>query len=211
MVTAPLRGRQAEARRNDDRIVQAAREVMVAEGAGASMATIAKRAGVGVASLYARYASKEDLIREVAIAGMRSIICYAREAADEPDAWQAFESFMRRCAESGEGALVQLAGHFVPNEEHLATVDQLQDALRTLLRRAKEEGGIRAGITPADICLLLTQLQVQHPVDAARTPQLRSRHLAILIAGLRDTDDAALPGPAPSWRELRDFWTKPRQ
>ncbi|WP_163513473.1 TetR/AcrR family transcriptional regulator [Fodinicola acaciae] len=209
-MTVPLRGRQAEARRNDDRIVRAAREVLVADGAGASMAAIAKRAGVGVASLYARFPSKEELIRVVAIAGMRSVIGYARAAADEPDAWKAFDTFMHRCAESGEGALVGLAGHFAPDEQHLATVDQLHDALDALLVRTKENGDLRADLTPADLCLLLTEPPVRHPVDLGRTPEFRRRHLAIVVAGLRNTGEA-LPGPAPAWSDLRDFWTKPHQ
>jgi AcrR family transcriptional regulator len=57
----PLRGRRAEAARNDQRILDAAREVFVADP-GAPIAAVAKRAGVGIGALYRRYASKEELL-----------------------------------------------------------------------------------------------------------------------------------------------------
>ena len=63
---APLSGRRAEAARNDQRIIDAAREVFVADS-GAPIAAVAKRAGVGIGALYRRYASKEELLVVVGV------------------------------------------------------------------------------------------------------------------------------------------------
>jgi AcrR family transcriptional regulator len=61
---APLSGRQAEARRNDRLILEAAREVFV-EDTDAPISAVAERAGVGIGALYRRYASKEELLRRL--------------------------------------------------------------------------------------------------------------------------------------------------
>lgn len=65
-----LRGRQAQAARNDELILQAAREVFLADPA-APIAAVAARAGAGIGALYHRYASKEDLLRPCARTGSR--------------------------------------------------------------------------------------------------------------------------------------------
>lgn len=202
----PLRGRQREARRNDDRVLQAAREVFAEQGHGAPMSAVARRAGVGVASLYSRYQSKEELIRQLSMAGMQNLTDQARAALGEPDAWQGFTRFMQNCSDAGAGGLMQLAGSFAATDEHLAAVARLHDALQALLRHAKASGGLRLDITPADIYLLLANLRLKHPTKPDRTPQLRRRYLALLLAGMRATDDAPLPGRPPAWHDLQQLW-----
>src|ERR671913_1483192 len=93
---APLSGRQAEARRNDRLILEAAREVFVADP-DAPISAVAKRAGVGIGALYRRYPSKEELLRRVCAEGLQRYIPEAEAAqADQNDPWAAFASFMHR-------------------------------------------------------------------------------------------------------------------
>src|SRR3954447_11236341 len=83
----PLSGRRAQARRNDPRIRTAAREVFTADP-DAPMSAVAARAGVGISALYRRYASKEDLLRQVARDGLAVYLEVAEAAvADDRDAW----------------------------------------------------------------------------------------------------------------------------
>src|SRR3712207_9065872 len=90
MTSAPLNGRRAEAARNDWLIMDAAREVFIADPA-APIAAVAKRAGVGIGALYRRYASKEELLRWLCAEGLRQYIAEAEAAlADEGDPWSAF-------------------------------------------------------------------------------------------------------------------------
>src|SRR3712207_7260781 len=96
MTSAPLNGRRAEAARNDWLIMDAAREVFIADPA-APIAAVAKRAGVGIGALYRRYASKEELLRRLCSEGLRRYIAEAEAAlADEDDPWATFAAFMRR-------------------------------------------------------------------------------------------------------------------
>src|SRR5919107_4104663 len=90
----PLSGRRAEAARNDQRILDAAREVFVADP-DAPIAAVAKRAGVGIGALYRRYASKEELLRRLCAEGLQRYIAEAEAAlADQGDPWAAFADFM---------------------------------------------------------------------------------------------------------------------
>lgn len=201
-VPAPLRGRQGEARRNDERILRAAREVFVEEGFGAPISRIAERAGVGVASLYARYRSKDELAYQMVLAGMNDVIAEAQAALDQPDAWEAFAEFMRRCTALGTGALVRFVAS-VPGTDELHAVSRRgYDAVEALLDRTKRRGGLRQEVTAAEIILLLALLRVPHPSDPARTPRLRQRYLALLLSGLRAADDTPLPGPPLTWTDM---------
>src|SRR5215218_7153279 len=74
--TPPLSGRRAQAARNDERILKAAREVFIANPS-APIADVAKSAGVGISALYRRYPSKEDLLRQLCADGLRRYIAAA--------------------------------------------------------------------------------------------------------------------------------------
>src|SRR6187200_1800130 len=108
---AQLSGRRSQARRNDARILEAAREVFL-EDAEAPMSAVAARAGVGISALYRRYASKEDLLRQLARDGLERYVVEAEAAvADDGDAWEAFAGFMRRILDAEVHAItINLAG-----------------------------------------------------------------------------------------------------
>ena len=90
------RGRQREAGRNDARLFQAAREVFAERGWDAPVSEIARRAGIGMGSLYRRFPSKELLAQRMRIAGMEELVAQARAAiAEEPDPWSALARFLR--------------------------------------------------------------------------------------------------------------------
>ncbi len=83
------------------------------------MSAVAARAGVGISALYRRYASKEDLLRQVARDGLARYLEEAEAAvADDGDPWEAFEAFMTRLLDAQTVAItMNLAGTFTPNEE----------------------------------------------------------------------------------------------
>src|SRR2546423_1938241 len=84
-----LPGRRGQAARNDTLILDAAREVFLADPK-APIAAVAERAGVGISALYRRYAGKEDLLRRLCHDGLRRFIAEAEAADAEPDGWAAF-------------------------------------------------------------------------------------------------------------------------
>src|SRR6476469_5334036 len=91
-----LSGRRGQAALNDERILEAAREVFVTD-ADAPISAVASRAGVGISALYRRYPGKEDLLREICRAGLQRYVTEAEAALeDDGDPWEAFAGFLRR-------------------------------------------------------------------------------------------------------------------
>jgi AcrR family transcriptional regulator len=195
-----LSGRKAQAARNDEVILEAARFVFTADPA-APIAAVAQRAGVGISALYRRYPSKEALLQKLSLDTLRAYVAVAEAAAERADPWEALVEFMTGALEARSGALtIRLAGAFAVTEELMAEVPRAYEATRRLLTRALEAGVIRPGIEVGDISLLLEQLQAVDIGDEERTQELRHRYLAVVLDGLRA--GGPLPGTAPSWDEI---------
>ena len=205
--SAPLRGRQAQAAHNDELILRAARDVFLADP-GAPISAVAERAGVGIGALYHRYAGKEDLLRTLCRDGQQVYLAEVRRAlAADEEPWTAFTGFLRRIvAANTHGLTVRLAGTFPPSEEQLALAEQMQSLGIELFERARRSGRLREDVTYLDVEFLLEFLAGVRLGDAARTAELRQRHLAVIIDGLRAGERTPLPGQAPTWQEQTERW-----
>jgi AcrR family transcriptional regulator len=204
---AALSGRRAEAARNDRRILDAAREVFVANP-GAPIAAVAERAGVGIGALYRRYESKEELLRRLCAEGLRRYIAEAEAAlVDEGDPWVAFTGFMRRIVDADTHSLVlRLAGTFAPTDEMYRNGRRAEDLSVRLFERTRAAGAIRPDVEAVDIALLFEQLAAVRVANEERTRQLRHRYLALILDALHAPSGAQLPGPPPSWEEVGLRW-----
>lgn len=200
----PLSGRRAQAARNDQLILDAARAVFTADP-GAPIAAVAEHAGVGISALYRRYRSKDELLQCLALDGLRRYIAEAEAAlAAEGDPWDAFARFMRGALEAGAGSLtLRFVGSFASTEELHRAGREAHEVTQRLLDRTKTAGSLRPEIEVGDVSLLFEQLQAIHVNDLRRASQLRHRYLALLLAGLHTPSATALPGPAPTWEEIR--------
>ena len=208
-VPAP-RGRYREALRNDDAVLNAAREVFV-ERPEAKMSDVAARAGLGQASLYRRYKSKGELLNAVSADGMQSIVAAAERALEGgADPWKAFAGFMEHHIESGAGAQLMLAGLFVPDEELFTLANHLHELTQQVVDRAIAAGAMRRDFTGADVPLLAAQLCSIRSQNPKRDQELRRRYLALALDGLRPQSSGHLPGAAPDFGELTERWTVQR-
>ncbi|MEV4246256.1 TetR/AcrR family transcriptional regulator [Streptosporangium canum] len=205
--TAPMNGRKAQAARNDQVILDAARAVFVADP-GAPIAAVAERAGVGISALYRRYAGKEDLLRKLCADGLKTYIAEAETAlADEGDPWNAFAGFMRRVVDADVQSLtINLAGTFTPDEDLRRTSTRASELAERVFERAVRAGALRPGVTVADTSLILDQLAALHLGDEERTAQIRHRYLTLMLDALRLTSAPPLPGPPPTAEEVTRRW-----
>jgi AcrR family transcriptional regulator len=203
----PMSGRRAEAARNDQRILDAARAVFVADP-GAPIAAVAEHAGVGISALYRRYPSKEELLRRLCADGLRAYIATAEEAlADDGDPWEAFARFMRRVVDADTHSLtLRLAGTFTPTDELDRDAATAQKLNQRLFERTMAAGAIRPDLDVNDLSMVFEQLASVRLGDEARTGQLRHRYLALLLEAMHGPPAAPLPGPPPIWRELAERW-----
>jgi AcrR family transcriptional regulator len=201
-------GRRAQAARNDEKILEAAREVFIANPA-APIAAVAKQAGVGISALYRRYPSKEDLLRELCADGLRRYIGAAESAAaDEGDPWQAFAGFMQRVVAADAASLTQkLAGTFEPTEDLYRAAAYAGELNERVFNRAQHAGAIRPDAEVSDLGLIFEQLASIRLGDHDRTHALRRRYLALALDGLRAHPQDPLPGPAPTGDELTSRWS----
>ncbi|MFD7921324.1 TetR/AcrR family transcriptional regulator [Streptomyces sp. NPDC059740] len=214
--TGAPRGRRREADRNDARLMEAAREVFAELGWDAPVSEIARRAGIGMGSLYRRYPSKELLAQRMRVVGMEQLAAQARTAlAQEPDPWAAFTRFFREALSthgSGSPLLPLVGGRLPATEEITAAATGLRAALDELVEGAHRAGALRADFTSADVPLLLEHLTARMPVTDVRAVSLHLRYLDLVLCGLRASGAAGpdpLHGPPPNWAELRALWNAP--
>jgi AcrR family transcriptional regulator len=205
--SAPMSGRRAEAARNDQRILDAARAVFVADP-GAPIAAVAEKAGVGISALYRRYASKEELLRRLCGDGLKTYIAAAEAAlADDGDPWEAFANFMRRVVDADTHSLTsRLAGTFTPTDQLNRDATAAQELNQRLFERTRESGAVRSDLDVNDLSMIFEQLASIRLGDEGRTRQLRHRYLALLLDAIHRPSETELPGPPPTWQELTGRW-----
>ncbi len=196
-MSAP-RGREAEARRNDERLLAAALDVY-ARDPGASMSAVARRAGVGQATLYRRYRNKEELLARVCEDGMERIRDAARAALDPAvDPFDAVAGFLRWYLASGTTQLSSLLGMFSPVEAQFRLARDGNEAVQALVDRAVAAGRMRADVTGADLTVLATRL--------SGLDEGRDRYLTLFLQALAQVDAPPLPGRAPGAEDLERPW-----
>jgi AcrR family transcriptional regulator len=202
---------RADARRNREHILLAAREVFVEQGPDAPLEEIARRAGVGIATLYRRFPDRQALMRAVALDALDHVVEEIRLAmAEEPDAFRALTRYMQRVLDLRVSAVMPaLAGHISLGEEEIFSARQQSTGLiQELIERAQAAGTLRPDVTFGDISLLLIRLgrplPSSFPSDVSNA--LAQRHLALLLDALRtdhNNSPEPLPGPAMTLADLR--------
>lgn len=201
----PRPGGAAEASRNDERVVLAARAVLAVRPT-APMSEIARHAGVGVATLYRRYASRDALVEALWLDGIHTLENEARTALDRARSfpWAAFVGFMTGSLASGAARLVAaLAGSSSsPSGELLLAEQRLRDAIAELVDLTQAAGAVRPDITAEDVALLFEQLQAVRINDKQREVTLSRRYLELYLQALQAPGAAPLPGPPPTPAEL---------
>ncbi|MFF8814962.1 TetR/AcrR family transcriptional regulator [Streptomyces pactum] len=201
------------ARRNREQILRAAREIFVDQGPDAPLDAVARRAGVGIATLYRRFPDREQLIRAVAVDVLTALTGVAREALDgEPDPAEALRACMHAALDLKIGSVMPaLAGHFDVAELLAEVPGDPVEPVQELLDRARRAGLVRADVAVGDIAFMIIRLS--RPLPGGRFPhdeELAHRHLDIYFDGLRapgaHRPAAGLPAPvidADGFRLLR--------
>ena len=178
---------RADAQRNFQRLVTAARAAVDEQGLGVTTREIAHRAGVGLGTLYRRVPSLDALVTAILADAIDELTARAACAMDNPDPWRAFADFaeifvQQRASSRGLHAALSGAVGLGLDEQ----VAGLQDTLRRLICRAQAAGTIRADVDWPDVVFsLASAIPAARTLDlAARADQWR-RNLAIIITGLR--------------------------
>lgn len=154
----PEPGLRADAERNRDRILAAARRLYATEGLGVSMASVAREAGVGKATLARRFATREALVTAVFSDRMDAYAAAVTEALADPDPWHGFAGYLRAvCAmQAADRGFADVLTMTFPAAKALeARRTEAYDGFVELIDRAKATGRLRDDFTPEDLVILL--------------------------------------------------------
>jgi AcrR family transcriptional regulator len=206
-----LRGRQAEAERNDRLVLEAARAVVARKGPDATVADIAASAGVGMGSLYRRYGSKDDLLRHVCTLAMNDTIQAAERALAAADPWIGLTEYVIECIRQRTGVLGALAGSIETTPQMWATSKQSRDLMSQVLSRAQSAGMLRRDVTVLDVAWLIEAIgRSSHAEPGGEDAIIRERLASIALDGLRpataDHELSSLAGPPPTRRHYEQRW-----
>jgi AcrR family transcriptional regulator len=180
----PAQGLRADAERNRKRLLQIAEEVFAAEGLSVPVEEIARRAGVGVGTVYRRFPTKEALVEAILVERIERIATEAERLADTPDAGSTLFALIERLVAEGAAKrdFVDVLGGALGTSAGAATTKRrFRKALRALLSRAQAAGQIRKDVDVADILSFVRGILV----DPEIKPGARARRVAVLCDGLR--------------------------
>ena len=189
MVTTSGRAVRSDARDNRDRILAAAAKAFAAEGLSVSLVEIARRAGVGNATLHRNF-TKEQLIEELFQGWYVRRRAMAERALADPDPWHGFASFLEAVLADGTPNRAISVLFAVPT----AWRERFRAMITSLLVRAQEAGAARGDLTAEDVVLAMLGVAGTMTITAESSPDQWRRQLAIALDGMRALHAQPLPG-----------------
>jgi AcrR family transcriptional regulator len=202
---------RADAARNRESIIDAACKAFGERGPDVPLEEIAAEAGVGIATLYRRFATREELLTAVAVHLVEAYERALRRGLADPDPWQGFSSFVRAVTEiqakhPGMAQVLTAPCPGTPDGDDRAMA--VYDGYLELVRRAKESGRLRADYSPEDLPLLLMANAGVLRGTAHAAPRAWKRLVEYLLQSFSCPSRRRLPAP-PSAAQMARALTSP--
>jgi AcrR family transcriptional regulator len=177
---------RADARRNAERLVEAARSAVGEVGVSVTAHEIARRAGVGIGTLYRRVPTREALLEAVLADAIDEMIQLAHATRMRTDVWPAFCEFaaeyvrLRATSCGLNEALAGVGGLALADQ-----IDALRKEFRAVVRRLNSAGELREGLTYRDVAFALAAVVPQdHTLGLSAGPTQWRQTLTIILDGL---------------------------
>jgi AcrR family transcriptional regulator len=195
-----------DAQRNRDAILTAARQVFCDRGLEAPLEEIARRAGVGIATLYRRFPSRVELLDTVLADTVQAHLDLAERALAMDDPWEGFCFYLEQTCrlQATDRGLNDAMGMRFPRTPSLeAARRRLFDLGNQLIARTQQSGQLRGDLTYEDLALVTwANSRILQAVRAAGAPDAWRRHLGFLLDGFRADRANPLPEPPLSSRQV---------
>jgi AcrR family transcriptional regulator len=195
---------RADARENRTRVLEAAREMFARRGIDVPMTAIARQAGVGVATLYRRFPTREALITEVFTDELTACVAVVDDALADPDPWHGFSRLIERVCtmQATDRGFTEAFLTTYPNAlDFDRRRRRAEQGFAEIVRRAKASGQLRADFHPHDLTLvLLANCGATARIDPATALTTSRRLVAHFLRAFRtgsSEEDTPLPPPAP--------------
>jgi AcrR family transcriptional regulator len=180
---------RADAERNREHVLEVAQEVFAAEGLAVPIDEIARRAGLGVGTLYRHFPTKEALFLAIVVDRMEHLVAEARALATARDPGEAFFGFLSRMVHEGSAKKDFMDALSGTREELGRTLAGIKASYRTalavLLERAQDSGAVRRDVSVFEVHALVTGTLASLDQLGRDSAQARQRLLAIVCDGLR--------------------------
>jgi AcrR family transcriptional regulator len=191
------RGLRADARRNRQAVVEAAKKLFADQGLDAQMPDVAKAARVGVGTVYRHFPTKDDLIAALAAERFERLAEKAREDLEAEDPWQGLCDFIRYSAQlqADDRGLCDVMGSRPEVMGAAAEAVGLDTLCEQLVKRAQRSGDLRKDIEWEEIPMIacaLGGITKAHGPGAGRWPRL----VEIVLDGLHAPGSSRLPKPS---------------
>ncbi|QEN16742.1 TetR/AcrR family transcriptional regulator [Mycolicibacterium sp. ELW1] len=191
MIDKPCRGLRKDAELNRQRIVQAARELFAVRGLEATLNDIAHHAGVGVGTVYRRFATKEELLEAIFADGIDQAVCLAETAAQHENSWDGFVWFVEQLCEltATDRGLRQMVYSSAYGGQGVECARlRLTPPISKLVERARDDGYLRRDAEPTDMPILSMLAGTVSEWAGQVEPELWRRYVALLLEGMRNRD-----------------------
>jgi AcrR family transcriptional regulator len=196
---------RADAQRNREAILAAAREVFAEQGIDAPLEEIARRAGVGIGTLYRRFPTRLDLVDAILTGAVEQHVEAAETALAMSDPWDGFVYYLEATGrlQAADRGINDMMSMRLPRAARAEAVKKRMIELAgKIIGRAQDSGQLRADVTPEDLAFLAWAngriVEATHGV----APQAWRRHLALLLDGFRADRAHELPVPALTPRQV---------
>lgn len=195
------RSLRADARRNQAQVLDAARRLFIERGIDCPLDDIARRAGVGIGTLYRRFGDREGLVKAVLVDALEQSRASAERAleAEPGDGLDGIAYYLRDMLDVGVSAVIPLALDRLDDAGIEAARTASANAMERLVDAAHADGSLSPAVTFGDLGTLLVRLSrpLPGPLPDKLEHELAHRHLELTLAGLRNAPDAlAEQGPS---------------
>lgn len=192
-----IRPLRADARRNRERVLAAARKCFAEEGRDAQMDDVARAAGVGVGTVYRHFPDKRSLLEALIEERFAEFALLGREALEHEDPWLGFSGWLYRCGElqAGDRAFCDgMAAALEPERvQAIAAATGLWKVNERMIARGRKAGLIRKDAKAEDIPVIMGGVAATALSPKAKLGWTWQRHLAICLAGMRAPGAERLP------------------
>lgn len=190
-MTSPVRAPQPQhgrrdARQNRERLLTEARALIAQNGVDASLEEIARRADVGVATLYRNFPTRDDLVRALFDLALAELAAVQAEITAAPTAWGGVVLYTERVAEwlVADPSLPPILKRMAVADPGYRPAAEFEGLMTALVAQAKRDGDLRADVDATDIAMLVTMVGSLGNLGPGCAGQWH-RQLAIVLDGLR--------------------------
>lgn len=211
-MSPPSVGRlRGDALRNRESVLCAARALFAEHGTDVALEDVARRAGVGIATLYRRFPDRAALVRAAFEPKMRAYAAAAERAAADPDPWNGFAGYVATVCQmqADDAGFADVVTASFPSTMELDRELRAATAgLHDVVERAKAAGDLRADFVAEDLVVMLMANAGVVNATSAHAPGAWERFVAYMLDAFRAPAHSALPPPVPA-RQLSCAMRRP--